>query len=293
MTTKKGESFRDMDEKVYTEELPEPFAKALIEIEKMRLATEPLIKESKILRKPLSQILNEMDDNIRAAAEAARKAFEAAKAAKEVAQLAIQASEKAEKRAEEAKKAGQLAAKTAVKAATDAARKAEETAKACRLAAEAANGKAEAADASAKLAVEAFRNAAGEAARKAQEAGNAARAVAEESVKVVVKEAAKARKTIGSLEKYSDTLLGRIKSLEERLTIVEKTLPSEKVILLREISKKEAEKEICSLFKKGETLYYSDIAERLNLDLQLVVNICNKLQKLGEIKIDDNALQSR
>ena len=37
----------------------------------------------KIMRKPLPQILDEMEDNIRAAAEAARRAEDAAKLAKE------------------------------------------------------------------------------------------------------------------------------------------------------------------------------------------------------------------
>lgn len=93
--------------------------------------------------------------------------------------------------------------------------------------------------------------------------------------------------------KFAAELSHKLKSLEERLAKIEASLPAEKVIVLREISKKNAEKEILNLFSKGRALYYSDIAERLNLDLQLVVEICNKLQKSGEIEIDDNALRSR
>ena len=49
-------------------------------------APEPKpLKPPKIMSKPLPQILDEMDENIRAAAEAARKAEEAARAAKEAA----------------------------------------------------------------------------------------------------------------------------------------------------------------------------------------------------------------
>ncbi len=83
-------------------------------------------------------------------------------------------------------------------------------------------------------------------------------------------------------------MLKRIKTLEERLNKMEKALPEQKVVILRDISKKEAEQQICRLFAKGKTLYYSDIAESLGLDLKMVVDICNKLQKRGEIKVDEN-----
>lgn len=67
----------------------------------------------------------------------------------------------------------------------------------------------------------------------------------------------------------------------------------EKIVVLREISKEEAEKEILKLFSGGQVLYYSDIAEKLGLDLQLVVEICNELQSKGRIEVIDDALQSR
>ena len=67
----------------------------------------------------------------------------------------------------------------------------------------------------------------------------------------------------------------------------------EKIVVLREISKEEAEKEILQLFSEGQVLYYSDIAQKLRLDLELVVEICNELQSKGRIEVIDNALQSR
>lgn len=79
----------------------------------------------------------------------------------------------------------------------------------------------------------------------------------------------------------------RIQRIEERLASLEASLPKAKVILLREISREEAEKEIRSIFSAGKTLYYSDIAQELGLDLELVVDICNELQERGEITIDD------
>lgn len=77
-----------------------------------------------------------------------------------------------------------------------------------------------------------------------------------------------------------------IRGIQERLASIEASLPREKVIVLRELSEKEAENEIKKLFSSGKTLYYSDIAQQLRLDLELVVNICNKLQEQGEITID-------
>jgi len=275
MTTKKGESFKDIDEKRNTEELPEPFARALSEIAEMKVATAPLIKEYKVLGKPLPQILDEMDDNIRAAADAARKAEEAARAAKEAAGFATKASTSAEKRAEAAKKAGQLAAKIATKAAADAGRKAEETAKAARLAAQEATINAEKSLEGAKSATEAFRKA------------------AEESVFSIANETTKAKKYLRSLRAHETSLSKRVESLEERLATMEASLTSKKVIILREISKKDAEKEICKLFSEGKVLYYSDIAENLGLDLKMVVDICDKLQKRGVIEIDANVQKSR
>ncbi len=82
------------------------------------------------------------------------------------------------------------------------------------------------------------------------------------------------------------TLRDAIRRIEERLTSIEASLPSEKVIILREISKEEAKNEIKRLFSGGKTLYYSDIAQQLGLDLELVVDICDELQKQGEITID-------
>jgi hypothetical protein len=88
-------------------------------------------------------------------------------------------------------------------------------------------------------------------------------------------------------------LLQRIELLEERIKSLENALPKEKIVILREIPMEKAEKEILELFSKGQTLYYSDIAEQLGLDLKLVVEICNKLQTEGKIEVVDHTLQRR
>jgi len=86
------------------------------------------------------------------------------------------------------------------------------------------------------------------------------------------------------IENY--TLRERIRAVEERLANIEALIPKERVIILQEISKEEAKEQIRNLFSTGRTLYYSDIAEELRLDLEMVVEICNELQESGEISID-------
>ena len=164
-----------------------------------------------IMTKPLPQIVDEMEANVRAAAEAAKRSEEAAKAVKGAAVAATKASVEAGKRAEEARQAGEIAAETATKA------------------------------------------------------------FAEE---------AKAIK---------NEMLQRIESLEERLRKIEDTIPKQKTVILREITREEAKSEIERLFKKGNTLYYSDIAEKLRIDLELVVEICEELFSEGKVKVADGS----
>jgi regulator of replication initiation timing len=86
------------------------------------------------------------------------------------------------------------------------------------------------------------------------------------------------------IENYA--LRERIRAVEERLARIEATIPKERVIILQEISRDEAKEQIRNLFSTGRTLYYSDIAEELRLDLEMVVEICNELRESGEISID-------
>lgn len=76
--------------------------------------------------------------------------------------------------------------------------------------------------------------------------------------------------------------------LEKRMNTVERKLSRESVIVLREITREAAKEEIASLFSEGRTLYYSDIAMKLQLDLELVVDICNELMSEGEISVADS-----
>jgi len=77
----------------------------------------------------------------------------------------------------------------------------------------------------------------------------------------------------------------KLEEAEQRLWKFERR---EKVIELRDIPREQAKEEIRQLFQSGRTLYYSDIAEELGLELEVVVDICKKLQENGEIAIDES-----
>ena len=84
-------------------------------------------------------------------------------------------------------------------------------------------------------------------------------------------------------------LKARVAALEEQVARLEES-SVENVIVLREITREEAKAEIIDLFAAGETLYYSDISERLCIDLEMVVEICRELKAEGEIRVDDDAV---
>ncbi|HEV2453917.1 MAG TPA: hypothetical protein VGY98_06625, partial [Verrucomicrobiae bacterium] len=58
-----------------------------------------------------------------------------------------------------------------------------------------------------------------------------------------------------------------------------------KTVVLRAISNEDAKQEILALFKskKDQQLFYSDISEQLQLDLEQVVQICHELEEEGRI----------
>ncbi len=61
----------------------------------------------------------------------------------------------------------------------------------------------------------------------------------------------------------------------------------EEEICFRTISRKEAQAEIVGLLAaSGKNLCYDDISERLRLDLEMVVEICQELEDKGAIGID-------
>ena len=77
-----------------------------------------------------------------------------------------------------------------------------------------------------------------------------------------------------------------LKQTKQRLLELESRVSGEEVIVIREITREEAKQEIQQLFESGRTLYYSDIARELQLDLELVVGICNELQESDVVEVD-------
>jgi len=63
-----------------------------------------------------------------------------------------------------------------------------------------------------------------------------------------------------------------------------------KTIMLKNMTNEELKQEIRKLFSNGQTLYYSDIAEQLGVDLKSVVDVCRELQESKEIGVDTSAL---
>ena len=90
-------------------------------------------------------------------------------------------------------------------------------------------------------------------------------------------------------------LESRVATLEEEVEALKRSATEasdDNIVLLRTISRDAASQEIRELFASGETLFYSDIARRLRIDLPLVVEICQELQNEGEIGLDDDAIST-
>ena len=58
--------------------------------------------------------------------------------------------------------------------------------------------------------------------------------------------------------------------------------------MFRETSREQEKEEIRTLFRGSDTLYYSDIVERLGIGLRTVVEICDELKADGEIALDES-----
>ena len=84
-------------------------------------------------------------------------------------------------------------------------------------------------------------------------------------------------RTFRLLHTQNEDLRLRINELEDRLIHLEDEATAVKTVVLRELDRGEAKEEIRQLFASGETLYYSDIVERLGIDLEVVVEISREL----------------
>ena len=55
----------------------------------------------------------------------------------------------------------------------------------------------------------------------------------------------------------------------------------------RKVTQRQAEKEILNLFQSRGVLYYSDLADELRIDIEMIVNACDALVKRGNIEPND------
>ena len=94
--------------------------------------------------------------------------------------------------------------------------------------------------------------------------------------------------TLVELQAEIDQLKAQVTALEQEVTQLKAAIPEEQVIVLRSITREQAKGEILELFQSSQTLYYSDIAQQLRLDLPLVVEICQELYEGGDIEVDAN-----
>ena len=85
------------------------------------------------------------------------------------------------------------------------------------------------------------------------------------------------------------SLAQEARALKHRLPELKVKFMGKRMIELRDVTKKELKHEIRKLFSNGQTLYYSDIAEQLGVDLKSVVDVCRELQENKEIGVDDSA----
>jgi len=84
-------------------------------------------------------------------------------------------------------------------------------------------------------------------------------------------------------ERIIERIDHRIDELVERGNI-ETGVGEEEVIILRAISREQAKREVLDLFDEYKNLDHGDIAERLRLDLEQVVEVVGELEKEGKIE---------
>lgn len=95
---------------------------------------------------------------------------------------------------------------------------------------------------------------------------------------------------VTNLQDEIQLLSAKVAALEQAVADLKSSAPEEQVIVLRSITREQAKQEILDLFRQGETLFYSDIAQHLRLDLPLVVELCQELRDSEEIEVDADVI---
>lgn len=100
---------------------------------------------------------------------------------------------------------------------------------------------------------------------------------------------------IGRLNKNIELISNQNISVDNRLKIIEENLkelvPIKKVIIVETISKEDAKERIKELIDQTDTKFYPDeIAEKLHIDFQLVMEIMDELIKEEKIEVIENGI---
>lgn len=104
---------------------------------------------------------------------------------------------------------------------------------------------------------------------------------------------------VGNLSEKFDSFLENYEKQNRELTEFNRALLTEmkkliehivgerpRTVVLRALPRSQAKEEISDLFRRSKgSLFYSDVAEQLNLDLELVVELCRELENEGEIGV--------
>lgn len=94
------------------------------------------------------------------------------------------------------------------------------------------------------------------------------------------------KKQVGALRK-------RVKAIETSIRSPASPTAKKNSSDRRDIPKEHAKEEIRGAFASGETIFISELADRLNLPDDLVVEICDELLKEGEIRVNADVFPSR
>ena len=92
-------------------------------------------------------------------------------------------------------------------------------------------------------------------------------------------------KEVNALKELVGNLTARVVELEAESVRATQT---DGIVVLREIDKEQARKEIIESFEAGEPLDQADLADALSLDFALVVEICDELINEGVVVFYDD-----
>ena len=94
-------------------------------------------------------------------------------------------------------------------------------------------------------------------------------------------------KEVNHLKELVTSLTTRLTELEREVEVTKAAQPDD-IIVIREISKEQARKEIIESFESGEPLDQADLADTLSLEISLVIEVCNELIEEGVVVFYDD-----